>query len=191
MIEPLKIIGLTFICFSFLSSNASGKLRIDNTLASSVVSYYFQQNPVEKDKPSFVSGDFNSDGYTDTAVLIKPAKNIKNKVKFTVIEPWRKSGGKIANRYHTSLAIIHGSANGFKNSKAKVFVLLDSTGVLETPSFELIVKKQTEKDFKEHSALLPIKTKSDFLILPTEAGIDTYVYWDKNTYKLYEPEEEP
>ncbi len=35
------------------------------------------------------------------------------------------------------------------------------------------------------------KVNGDIIILPTEAGIDTYVYWDSDSYKLHIPEEEP
>lgn len=105
--------------------------------------------------------------------------------------PWSFSNNGTESRYHKSLAILHGGRKNWESKETQVFGLLDKTMVLETPSFKLIVKKHTDKDFARHQAVLPLKSNCDLIILPTEAGIDTYVYWDNISYKLYVSEEMP
>ena len=105
--------------------------------------------------------------------------------------PWHFAGKLPKDKQHTSLAIINGHADGIKSKNTSEFAMLDYTGVLETPSFSLIRIKQGDKDYKQHQAMLPVKSSGDILVLPTEAGIDTYVYWDKDRYKLHVPEEVP
>ena len=67
--------------------------------------------------------------------------------------------------------------------------MLDYTGAHETPFFELIVSHVGDNDYKNNISYLPVKLKMDLIVIPTEAGIDTYIYFDKDGYKLFEPEE--
>lgn len=177
--------------FVSFSCSAGDNKKIERVLVNSVVKYYFSSKAIVDINNVYFSGDFNQDGYADIAVLIKPAIGIKQSVKFVISEPWSDATKKYKIKNYTSLAIINGSSRGFMSNGVKVFVLLDHTGVLETPAFQLIVKKISDKDYSEHARMLPLKIQKDFIILPTEAGIDTYVYWDKGRYSLYEPEEEP
>jgi hypothetical protein len=77
------------------------------------------------------------------------------------------------------------------SADTQVFALLDNSGVLETPSFQLLVKKKHAQGYRQHQGGLPVKHTGDLIILPTESGIDTYIYWDKTTYKLHVPKETP
>ena len=105
--------------------------------------------------------------------------------------PWVYPSTEKSKKYHRSLVIFQKTSNNWLTDKTRVFTMLDTTGVLETPSFKLLVSYKSNKDYSEHASMLPVKTNSDLIILPTEAGIDTYIYWDKDTYKLFEPEEIP
>jgi len=136
-------------------------------------------------------GDFNGDGIKDILVLFRPEFNPVETDRFKVSKPWVYPWSKSSKKLYKSIAIFNGSKSGWNSDAANVFVLLDTVGVLETPSFKLILSKTTDKDYTSHSQMLPVKVKGDLVIIPTEAGIDTYIYWDRNEYKLYEPEEMP
>ena len=142
-------------------------------------------------KPSFKQGDFNGDGVDDIAVLFTPKSKPKETAQLKVLKLWVYPNTKPSDNYRKSLAIFQSTNGKWELDKIHVYALLDTNGVLETPSFQLLTTSRKDKNFSEHASMLPIKTKNDLIILPTEAGIDTYIYWDKDTYKLFEPEEMP
>ena len=142
-------------------------------------------------KLTFKLGDFNGDDLEDIAVLFKPTSKPVETTQLKVNMPWVYPSTTKSNKYHRSLIIFQKAGNNWLNDKTRVFIMLDTTGVLETPSFKLLVSYKSDKDYSEHASMLPVKINNDLIILPTEAGIDTYIYWDKDTYKLFEPEEIP
>jgi hypothetical protein len=158
-----------------------------------VIQYYFSADAkVSIDsQPSYVTGDFNEDGLTDIAVLIYPQKKIIPSKQVQLSLPWAFGGNVQSDKYHKSLAIINGCPNGWFSTSTKIFVLLDTSGVLEAPSFHLIVSKRSASDYGQHLKLLNLRKAGDLIILPTEAGIDTYILWDRSTYKLHITEESP
>jgi len=176
-----------------LSCNAKDAGANNEQTARMLIMQYFpgQASIVENKKPFVRKGDFNADGIDDLAVLFLPNTKLKTSKQLKVSMPWVYPGVKPSKTYHQSLAIFNGDQSGWKSSNIRVFALLDTLGVLETPSFELLISRKNDKDYKSHSVMLPIKSSGDLIIIPTEAGIDTYVYWDKNEYKLLEPEEIP
>jgi len=138
-----------------------------------------------------VQGDFNGDGFDDFAAIFLPDSDIKKSNRLKVKELWNYSESATSGKAHKSIVIFHGSKSGWLSDSTKVFVLLDKSGALETPSFELLVSRTGDKEYKDNISYLPVVLKSDLLILPTEASIDTYIYWDKGSYKLFEPDEIP
>jgi len=130
-------------------------------------------------------------GVNDIAVLFTPKSEPEKISQLKVLTLWVYPNTKPSNKYRKSLAIFQSNNGKWALDKLHVFALLDTNGVLETPSFELLTINKENKDYISHASSLPVKTSNDLIILPTEAGIDTYVYWDKNTYKLFEPEEIP
>jgi hypothetical protein len=176
-----------------LSCNAKDTGVNNEETARMLIKHSFsgQATIIESKKPFVRSGDFNADGVDDLAVLFLPKTKPKASKQLKVSMPWVYPGVTPSKTYHKSLAIFHGDKNGWKSANIQAFALLDTLGVLETPSFELLITRKGDKDYKNHSAMLPIKSSGDLIILPTEAGIDTYVYWDKDSYKLLEPEEIP
>lgn len=175
------------------SCNANDMPENDSTTVKALISHYFptEAKVLENSQPIFKLGDFNGDDIEDIAILILPENNQKPTSQLEVSTPWHFPGTTISKKPHKSIAIFNGSHDKWQSDKTRVFLLLDNLGVLETPSFELLMTKKSDADYREHSDMLPIKTTNDFLILPTEAGIDTYVYWDGQTYKLFEPDEIP
>ena len=166
---------------------------VDAKTVKMLVPHYFGggSRTGDNEQGAYVSGDFNGDGKKDIAVLFKPGSDMKPHAQVKTGTPWQFSGATESGKYHTSLAIINGHPDGWMSPQTRVFALLDYTGVLETPSFQLILTKNTDEEYKDHQTILPVKTQADILILPPEAGIDTYIYRDKDNYKLFVPEEVP
>lgn len=175
-----------------LSCNADESIN-DSKTVMKLLNHFFPNNiKIEKNaKPNFKLGDFNGDGLEDIAVLFMPASKPIESKTIKVSMPWVYPSTKQSKNYHKSLIIFQNSGGNWFSGETQVFAMLDTTGVLETPSFKLLVSKKSDKDYKEHTNIIPIKTNNDLIVLPTEAGIDTYIYWDKNTYKFFEPEETP
>ena len=184
---------LTALLLLTLSCNASDTPAINAATVQQLIPHYFGKgaNISDKKHPNFVSGDFNNDGTQDIAILFQPDASAKPNTQVKTSTPWQFPGSEKSNKYSTSLAIINGERDGFLSTQTKVFGLLDYSGVLETPSFELILVKSTDEEYREYQAMLKDKTNGDILILPTEAGIDTYIYWNKDKYEFFVPEEVP
>lgn len=111
--------------------------------------------------------------------------------KVNAVKLWDYPGLNAKDKMHKSLAVFHGSKKGWHSDDIQAYVFLDNTGALETPLFELIVSKRNDKDYKENISFLPVKVKTDLIVISTEAGIDTYLFWNDASYQLYEPEEMP
>jgi hypothetical protein len=58
--------------------------------------------------------------------------------------------------------------------------VLDASAMLQSK----VIKKDKIKFIEE--AELISKAKGDIILIPTEAGIDSFIYWDGLTYQLYE-----
>ena len=139
----------------------------------------------------FVQGDFNGDGIEDFAAIFMPVSGLTESGRLKIKKLWNYPGVVPSDKLHKSLVVFHGDKNGWETDSIQSYVLLDTSGALETPSFKLLISRTGDKSFKENASYLPVSLKSDFLILPTEAGIDTYIYWSKGAYNLFEPEEMP
>ncbi len=176
-----------------LSCNADEPSTINSAIVKNLISHYFGGNAQVSDtqQPPYVSGDFNNDGIQDIAILFHTDANMGANSQVKISTPWLIPGSKQSQKLYTSLAIINGERDGFQSAQTKVFGLLDYSGVLATPSFQLILMKSTDKEYDEYQTMLPAKTNGDILILPTEAGIDTYIYWNKDKYDLFMPKETP
>ncbi len=55
---------------------------------------------------------------------------------------------------------------------------------------ELLVSKIANLDKVEFKGLVG-HARGDVIVLPTEAGIDTYIYWNGESFMVYEPAEQP
>ncbi len=186
----MKYFYMLLILLLPLSCSAELDINNNSKTASELLNYFFPDSD-KNIKPNFKLGDFNGDGIKDIIVLFTPKSKPITTAQLKVLMPWVYSTTKSLKKYRKSLVIFQKNDGKWLSDKTKVYVLLDTTGVLETPSFELLTINKKHKDYLSHTHMLPIKTIKDLIILPMEAGIDTYVYWDNNTYKLFEPEEVP
>jgi len=174
------------------SCQAEQTKELSTSDIAALIPHYFGASALADERNDFyIRGDFNGDGIDDIAVLFKPGKVLSAAEQVKTSTPWIAADNTQQGAYHTSLAIINGTKDGMLSHSAQVFALLDYTGVLETPSFQLIVVKHNDDDYPEYVSLLPVQTKSDLLVLPTEAGIDTYIYWDNSSYHLKVPQSSP
>jgi len=127
--------------------------------------------------------DFNADGLVDYIYYVNVTENIEsisNDIPLDIVQPWlkiddQKKGSK------TGVIIIHGgdvlpSLIHDKND----FSVLDASAMLQSK----VIKKDKIKLIEE--AELSSKAKGDIILIPTEAGIDSFIYWDGLTYQLYE-----
>lgn len=190
--KPLYLFLLSFLVLS-LSCSAKDDAKHDAKTAQDIIAHYFtaKASVSHSHRPSFVTGDFNGDGVMDMAVLFRPAPTVTTSRQVLASTPWTFPGSVQADTYQTSLAIFNGSRDGWLSPDIKVFALLDKSGSLQTPSFQMMVKRKTDKEYAHLQGLLPAKHPGDLIVLPTEAGIDTYIYWNHTTYKLHVPVETP
>ena len=185
---------IVFLVFSlFCSVQAVANDEAGAERLGKVFKKYLSPNTVVKVNGSMqsVTGDFNGDGFSDVAVVFLPVTEITETDKLQVFMPWGLAGSVAPGGFHRSLAIFHGGREGVLSDVTQVFVLLDNSGALETPSFELLTVRAGGKDYKLLASDLPVEPVGDMIILPTEAGIDTYIYWYKDRYGLSEPEDSP
>jgi hypothetical protein len=77
----------------------------------------------------------------------------------------------------------------------RTFLLTDMSGFFDTPIWHqkplpLEVAKRGSKTHSEFRAREK-RIRHDILVLGTEAGIDTALYWNGKTFVLFAPAEEP
>lgn len=145
----------------------------------------------------FKQADFNGDGRQDLVILITPVELPVNHKQIIISRPWHLTAKEVtaeapSKPYRTSLLIVQPSESGWLAADTRVDLLVDSQGIMETPSFELLVKYKSTEDVTTCAAVFPHAVQSyDVLILTTEAGIDTCIYWNGTRFDLYQPDEIP
>jgi len=127
--------------------------------------------------------DFNADGLVDYIYYVNVTANIEsttNDISLDIDQPWlkiddQKKGSK------TGVIIIHGGdvLPSLIHDKNDISVL-DASAMLQSK----VIKKDKIKFIEE--AELSTKAKGDIILIPTEAGIDSFIYWDGLMYQLYE-----
>jgi len=186
-----KLFILSIVATSVsLSCNAGNNIDKNIDIASGLIERLGSPKAI-LDASNIRQGDYNGDGLADFAVVFKPDSVKFSNTDIKVSKLWNYTGTASSEELHKSIAIFHGSKQGWLSNDIQAYILLDYTGALETPSFELIVSHVGDKDYKNNIFYLPVKLKMDLIIIPTEAGIDTYIYFDKDGYKLFESEEMP
>lgn len=144
----------------------------------------------KKQKPSFISGDFNGDSSRDLAVIIKPAEGRTVEMN-TDLQPWilrdplaRESNHPIRLQIEpneTLLAVIHGyGPNDWRDPEAtQTFLLKHVAGSrLEVQTPQTFVKANTGRR-------LP-RPRGD-LISEVVGGTLGYLYFSGATYSWYDP----
>ena len=147
------------------------------------------------DRNNTFKADLNGDNSEDTVFVVNSLSLGKGKLdKFTVVCPWPYYGeGVSPNSLLSGSKISLVISLSSQNSAVHDFILHDSNSpsVLDTEAArELSVSKVSALDAEVKGELLK-RTKGELIVVPTEAGIDTYIYWDGKTFVVYEPSEAP
>ncbi|WP_075188399.1 hypothetical protein [Teredinibacter haidensis] len=132
--------------------------------------------------------DFNGDGNSDY-VYFAEVKNTELTIPDSLTVYQVQSGdvhpATFSGALH-AIAIVHGGADeNIVIHEARPMTKLDAPAALD-----LSVEKRSYIASIENQGPLH-RAKGDIIILPTGAGIDTYIYYDGNRYLLYEPLEIP
>jgi len=135
--------------------------------------------------------DFNGDGVTDSIYYTDVVGDISGLSSVNLFQPWLKMD-KQKQGAKTAIVIIHGYASSTENSlpagvslpvvihdKNDISVL-DTAAMLQSE----VIKKELIAQLEEPE--LSARAKGDIILIPTEAGIDSFIYWDGSSYQLYE-----
>jgi hypothetical protein len=142
--------------------------------------------------PKNVQVDFDGDGVADKIVVTGLRGSAIELTKtITLVHPWEHDKnaaniGDLAAGSKTNFYIVlSGTSASYVIHDANPISILDTDAAQE-----LFVVKGSE--IAENGlADLNKKAKGDLLGIPTEAGIDTYLYWNGDTIASYEPLEIP
>ncbi len=144
-------------------------------------------------KPVELKGDLNGDGAQDIAVLVKPqgkrgelapgVKMVHTAEGVRELAPTSILNGK------NSLAVIHGGTGD--KFLIYAFGWIGWNGA-ETGPLLVLPKAKQKRDKQGYATLspenyvsLPEKNKGDVIVVPTEAGINTILYWDGMKYRFW------
>lgn len=140
--------------------------------------------------------DFNGDQIEDELLVVKASRKVTElPANVQVVRPWplnegESQGDNLAHGASVNFAIIHGPLTG---SQPQIFVLHNDNTVslLDAPAGETLTTVKLNDVASLEEPQLAAVAKGDLLTVPTEAGIDTYIYWDGVTYKAFAPTAEP
>lgn len=148
-------------------------------------------------RPYFLTGDFNGDRFRDLVMVVRLKAAFRELPGgVTVLDPWRTRRPSPAGPGTLALAILHGGREGLHAPPLGRYLLTDqeffATPIWQTPPLkDLIGLVSKPRASRQGRRTLPRPAKGDAIRVATEAGIDTLLYWDGRTYRLYEPPEEP
>jgi hypothetical protein len=144
--------------------------------------------------PAVFHGDFNGDGLGDLIAFARTGGGtISLPEGVRVLRPW--SGREDPAPEHLSrgvdltLVVVHGSP-GAGTGDGFLLYDPDAASILDTRAARgtFVTDRAGASTLNAEVAGL---ARGDVLVLPTEAGIDTFVYWDGSTYRAFQPLEYP
>ena len=128
-----------------------------------------------------ISLDFDGDGNKD---LLRLVEIVDACIINNAISPWY-------GRYQVDSAVFERTKVLFVDNRSNGQVIFDSENpsILNTPSANELMMIHKSDAIKLHRELE--KSRGDILIVPTESGIDSYLYWNGMKYQTLFPNEEP
>jgi hypothetical protein len=135
----------------------------------------------------YASADFDGDGVADTVTVVSVAAGKALPGDVTVIASLWPSSWRANQATSRALAI----DLGMQHRK----FLITGPAYFDSPMWNekqlpLSVARRDSKPYREFQAREK-RIQNDVLVLGTEAGIDTALYWNGKTFALFEPAEEP
>lgn len=151
----------------------------------------FLINPHEL-SPKSIQIDFDGDGIPDKVLVtgLKGSAIELSKID-TLVRPWQFNQSQVntsdlsAGSKKNFFIVLSKTNAGYVVSDANPISILDTEAAQE-----LFTVKKSELNEMGLSTIAG-KTKGDLLGIPTEAGIDTYLYWNGKTFISFEPLEVP
>jgi hypothetical protein len=141
--------------------------------------------PVANHPAPYASADFDGDGVADTVTVVSVAAGKALPGDVTVISSLWASSWHANQSARRALSIVVGKHK---------FLIADpdyfDSPIWSEKQLPLGVAKRGSKPFREFQAQEK-HIQHDILVLGTEAGIDTALYWNGKTFALFEPAEEP
>ena len=155
--------------------------------AASVPGFGDRVAAVASQPAPYASADFDGDGVADTVTVVSVAAGKALPADVTVISRLWASSWNANQNAGRALAIDLGKQH-------RKFLIADPD-YFDSPMWTekrlpLSVAKRGSKTFNEFQAQEK-RIRNDILVLGTEAGIDTALYWNGKTFALFEPAEEP
>ena len=183
-------VSLIFFCFALNAcaktenaiTNTSGAVETDKDVL------FIARKLISNDGKTDIDGD----GKNDVVELVNISKETQSLPRvITLSTPWALTG-ETAEKSHQ---LKNGSHNNvlvtFGNSKQFLIHDVNAVSLLDTDAAqEINITRNSELEELDLSEL-SVQAKGDVIVVPTEAGIDTYLYWNGATFQSYEPLESP
>lgn len=141
--------------------------------------------PIANQPAPYASADFDGDGIADAVTVVSVAAGKVLPGDVTVISNLWHNSWRANQATLRAVAIVLGHRK----------FLIVGPDYFDSPIWSgrqlpLSVAKRGSKAFREFQKQEK-RIRSDILVLGTEAGIDTALYWNGKTFALFEPNEEP
>ena len=142
--------------------------------------------------PAKIQIDFDGDGTADTVIVCGLKGSAAELSKSaSLVRPWLFDRQNV-----NSSDLTTGSTNNFYIVLSKTksrYVVSDANpiSILDTEAAKALFAVRNNDLAEMGVEELSGKAKGDLLGIPTEAGIDTYLYWNGNTFISFEPLEVP
>lgn len=136
-------------------------------------------------RPLIFEGDFNGDGNKDAMAVVRFDSKTSFPKEVKVLKPWGESQLQAPPRPR-ALAIVHKKGTQTINQ----FILLGDAPDSWSREWHDMGLEILDRG-KVQEALPSVIPKGDVIQMFTQAGIDTFLYWDGETYQIFEPDEEP
>jgi hypothetical protein len=204
-----RLFLLAVICLITASGNAHGQTARtagqSNTAVAEALQIGFGAlvEAMTGFKPFYVMGDFNGDGGQDIVVVVRINGRRNNLPKdVRVLNPFEFRGAikfpaNPASENKLALAIIHGWKTP---GPRRTFLLIGDSPILileyaRATSNQLddrkgLIELMGKRDKRPKGETLPRGSRGDVIVLGTEVGGDSHLYWDGRTYRWQDSAED-
>jgi hypothetical protein len=144
--------------------------------------------------PNSFQGDFDGDGQPDLLAVVDMsgrASDLPSAVR--LVRPWPPNAGvkpaeDLTQGSRIGLVVVHGVPG---DPEAYLLHDLNAVSILDTDAARVLLVVPHSDLAALEEPELAAAARGDVIAVPTESGIDTYLYWDGSTYRAFEPAEVP
>lgn len=136
--------------------------------------------------------DIDGDGKKDVVELVNISENLQAlPSSIILVIPWTLADEESGTSYQFKTGSRNNVLVTLGNSKQFLMHDKNEVSLLDTEAaLEINIARKSELDVLELPELIA-QAKGDVIVVPTEAGIDTYLFWNGNAFQSYEPLELP